>query len=110
MNLNGIRSLTISSTVFTVCTTCFNITDPYIFSPQRVFMCFIRFPEETLIISQNRINRLVFIMEAQYVYCEIETEFSNIYYLDLFQYSKSNCLCRVLYSHIIHIRFIVSEM
>jgi hypothetical protein len=51
-----------------------------------------------VIISLNRINRLVFIMEAQYVYCEIETEYSNTYYSDVFQYSKNNCLRRFPYN------------
>jgi len=48
------------------------------FCPHIVFMCFVWISEQTVIISPNSINLLVFITETECVYCTVRAEYLNI--------------------------------
>jgi type IV secretory pathway TraG/TraD family ATPase VirD4 len=61
-----------SSPVVTICTTSLTFNNST-FCPQTVFMCFVWIWEQTAIISQYRINWLVFITETESVYCAVRT-------------------------------------
>ena len=48
------------------------------FSPHSAFMCFVGFSQYTAIISLYSINRLVFVMQVQCEFCEVETGFLEV--------------------------------
>jgi hypothetical protein len=74
----GYLALTISSTVVTICTTCFNIKLLYIFPTE----CMYGFRVIFRIISLNSTNHLVFIMEMLYVFCVVRTDFVHIIWIN----------------------------
>jgi hypothetical protein len=48
------------------------------FFPQSVFMGFVRISEQTVIISLNNVNQLIFVMVKCCVFFAVRTEFLNI--------------------------------
>ena len=59
----------------TICTASLTFNNST-FSPHSVFMCFVWISEQTAIISLYNINWLVFITDAQCVYCAVRTGYS----------------------------------
>jgi hypothetical protein len=53
----------------------FNIRKFYVLPTHSVFMCFVWISEQTAIISLYSFDWLVFITEAECVYCAVRTEF-----------------------------------
>jgi hypothetical protein len=76
-------SLPLQSFVNIICTTCFNIQNLCLHIAYRVryvFGMILRIGLTQLLYILNSINRLVFAIETQLVYCEVGTAFLNIIY------------------------------
>ena len=65
------------------------------FCPHSVFMCFVWIWQQTAIISLYNINWLVFISEAESVYCAVRTECLHIIQLN---FSLWSCIVHILFS------------
>jgi hypothetical protein len=57
-----------------------------------VYLCILWFSEKGAIISIISVNWLVIVMDTQYVFCEVETEFFSIIQMNFIVRVESKCL------------------